>query len=228
MSVSRTLLATAAGVLFATSSFAADMMYEKAPTIAAPAPVFYDWTGVYGGLHAGYFWGDIGNDFGSLDLDGFMAGGQIGANWQFDQFVFGVEADLSWVDGDETFTDPGVGTLSAELNWLGTIRGRAGIAIDRFLVYGTGGVAFGGVDMSLVGVGPFAGIVADDDQTMVGWTVGAGVEAAMTENLSVKLEYLYVDLGDEDFFNIAAPVGSFDVDGHIVRAGLNYRFNLFQ
>jgi len=126
-------------------------MSEPAP-IYSPAPLAYSWTGFYAGGHVGYGFGDA---------DGFVVGGQVGYNWQFNQFVVGAEADASWADLGESDS-------------LSSIRLRAGIPIDRLLVYGTGGVAF-----------------ADFEDSS--WVAGAGVEYAITDKLSAGLEYLHYD-----------------------------------
>lgn len=228
--------AFAAAFAFAAPAIAADMPqpdYSKAPVVQPAPQTFYDWTGVYAGLNAGYAWGDFEGDGidpagafgGDFDGDGFIGGATLGANWQFDQFVFGVEGDFNFADisGSTTF---GVApaTVGAETNWLSTVRGRAGIAIDNILIYGTGGVAFADVDSSYAGPGG----VGSDSNTHTGWTAGAGVEVGMTPNLSVKAEYLYVDLGDESYNYTPTAAADLELDSHIVRAGLNYRFNLFQ
>lgn len=209
---------------------AADMPMPDfaAPPAPAPAPSFYDWTGVYGGLHAGYAWGDYSASAPALprtysfDGDGFLAGGQIGANWQIDQFVFGIEGDLSWADMDGSTVIPATAlTATGDNKWLATIRGRAGIAIENVLIYGTAGAAFTRINQGVVGVG-------SDTNTHTGWTVGAGLEIGLTENVSVRGEYLYTDFGNKTY-NLPAPVGDVraDYDAHVLRAGINYRFNMF-
>ncbi len=261
--------------LFAGSAFAADMPAPApAPAPAPPAPVFYDWTGIYAGVHAGYSWGDFkasypgasfdaDSTFGSVDIDrgpfaptidtdGWHGGGQIGANWQVDQWVFGLEGDISWsgADGSRWTTyeidwdSPGPAgsfdvdaTLSTDLKWFGTVRGRIGYAFDEILIYGTGGLAFaraqlgvaGNVDDADADDAGFGGrFWTSNTQTHTGWTIGAGAEAALTPNVSLKAEYLYMDFGSETY-NLQFPASTVAVDGdltqHVVRAGLNYRFS---
>jgi outer membrane immunogenic protein len=252
-------ITTSVAALVAATSFAmaADLPIEPAPmepAFVAPAPIF-SWTGAYIGVSGGYAWGEFdGGDsdffapgtFGtsfdtSVDADGWLIGGTIGYNQQFNQFVLGIEADLSYVDIEEVaatvFTEPGVGSIGigsgAELDYLGTVRARAGFAIDRFMPYVTGGLAVGrveaaaAIDFDVPGV--LVGTFADSDKnTHIGWTVGAGVEGAITDNLTAKIEYLYVDLGEETY-NFDLGVGGVDADidftAHIVRAGLNYKFS---
>ena len=213
------LLAGAAiAALAAAPSYAADLGPAAPPqTYVAPvAPTTYDWTGFYVGINGGYGWGRFPNSGGAAlgSAGGGLVGGTVGYNWQWDQFVAGLEADLDWADvGDN---DPATGTRG-RLNYLGTVRGRLGYAFDRVLLYGTGGLAYGGVKLS----SPFG----SHDETQVGWTVGGGVEFAVWRNLSAKIEYRYTDLG-RDTYNFAPPVGAVRVGyrGSSVIAGINYKF----
>jgi outer membrane immunogenic protein len=158
--------------------------------------------------------------------------------------VLGVEADLSFADQDKTTTValPGAGVFSPsttvgrhDMDWFGTARVRVGFTpVDRLLVYATGGLAFGDVNQSVrltfnpIAGGDFFGATND---TKAGWTVGGGLEYAFTNNLTLKGEYLYYDLGDEnivltDLARFPADSVTYNVEtkGHIVRAGLNYKF----
>jgi outer membrane immunogenic protein len=149
-----------------------------------------------------------------FEADGVLGGAQAGVDVQFGSVVAGVLGDISWTDISGEFrstADLGLGFttaegVSAELDWLGTGRGRLGWAFDRFLIYATGGVAFGEVqsagDITLfgrvpgtLGPVPLGTLTASGEETHVGWTAGAGVEGMLTEHLSAKLEYLYADLG---------------------------------
>jgi outer membrane immunogenic protein len=181
-----------------------------------------------------------------LKSDGVIGGGQIGYNWQFSQsWVAGLEADIAYTDFRDTTrvtTAALVGgaalnnTFSKRLEYLGTVRGRVGYAFDTTLIYATGGLAYGEVRNSVNFFGPAGQLqfTGTDRQTKTGYTVGAGIEHAFTPNWSVKGEYLYYDLG-RDTVNVAVIPGSggggtgynstFRNDGHIVRAGINYRFD---
>lgn len=201
----------------ATGASAADLPRAPAQAPAAVAPILYNWTGLYVGLNAGYGWAD--SSFG--DADGFIGGGQIGYNWQApgSPIVFGVEGDIQYADlNASTVVVPGI-TATGESNAFATIRGRIGYAWQQFLLYGTGGVAFTDTELTLAGP---AGSISDDDWS-TGWTLGAGLEYAMWNRWSVKLEYLYVDTGDISLTLAGVPVTG-DYDFHVVRAGLNYRF----
>jgi len=198
-------------------------------------------------------------------LNGFFSGGQAGYNWQFsDRFVAGFEADLqgAGVRGGGGFTNltpaaiypPFVAatsvTVNRSLEYFGTVRGRLGYAVTpTMLFYATGGLAYGGIATSTAvrqSLTPSlllsANAKSDFFDNRVGWTVGGGVESALTGNLTAKLEFLYYDLGAA---NVAFPnseplihnaiVGAGQVgdavssstrfDGFVVRAGLNYRFD---
>jgi outer membrane immunogenic protein len=184
----------------------------------------------------------------STKPEGFIGGGQIGWNYQFTPgsgFVVGLEADFQGSDIRDRLTvvtnTPGFvqGTFNvkSDLNWLGTARGRIGYAFDRFLVYGTGGVAFGGLHHTISAAFPGTAdfFVGRRNDTEVGWTAGGGIEWAFAPNWSAKVEYLYYDLDRTNFqtvgFGRAAAIAasnfnvSADHSGHIVRAGLNYRFS---
>jgi outer membrane immunogenic protein len=208
-------LAVVAALLGVTGAQAADLPSRRAPSapiVYAPA---FTWTGFYAGVNAGYAFGDFkGNNavVNSFDANGFVGGGQIGYNHQINQFVIGAETDIQFSDINDDVTRLGIRT-KAELEYFGTVRLRAGYAVDRALFYVTGGYAYGGTKVS---VGPLS-----DDGFHNGWTLGGGVEYAFTNNLSAKIEYLYVDLEKQDFFNRTVKAGA---EFSVVRAGLNYRF----
>lgn len=203
----------------------------KAPVVKAPvsAPVF-NWTGFYVGGTAGYGWGESRHCEGgactfNFDVDGFVGGGTIGLNYQWANWVVGLEADLSHADVAGSTT--GVGSpfgcgatlnCSTELSWLATGRVRAGAAFDRIFAYVTAGVAKGRLHAASGPIAAFSGEV-----TKSGRVVGVGVEYAFAPNWSAKIEYLRVDLGS---FNFATPPTFSAEEGKfsLVRAGVNYRF----
>jgi outer membrane immunogenic protein len=195
-----------------------------------------------GGLGTALALGGIPRSLG-VSSDGFIGGGQIGYNWQVSQWVFGLEADLQWADagGSSTvnITAPGLvpiaTTASSDLNWLGTVRGRLGIAWDRVLVYATGGLAYGETEVGIRVVAPAAGpplnAASTNTNTRSGWTLGGGAEFALWSNWTAKAEYLYFDLGSSSTSvayaygaNNSTLTGTADNKGHIFRVGLNYRF----
>ena len=227
-------------VLFALLGFglsqasAADLP-ARYPT-KAPAPTYYapafSWTGFYIGGNIGWGWtsGDGTIAFGgpagpfSGDGDGFLGGIQAGYNWQSGAFVGGIELDFQGSGGDGDISGTAGGTTmtgSLKTPWFGTIRGRLGYAMDRWLLYVTGGAVYGKAELdgTLSTTGAFSSSV-----NYWTWTLGAGVEAALWDRWSTKLEYLYISTPDE----FPAPPGTTSLDGdsdtHVVRLGLNYRF----
>jgi len=197
--------------------------------VKAPAPVF-SWTGIYVGINGGYAFGSsnfnepgfIPGPTGNFSTNGFLAGGTFGANYQWGQFVLGIEGDGDWTNlNGTTYANCGFG-CTTQSDWLATARGRAGYAFDRILFYGTAGGAFGNLQAN-------SGTLPFNSTTQVGWTAGAGIEAAIAPNWTAKLEYLYVNLGSQ-----SCPVGSCSTSGNptsvslnenIVRAGINYKFS---
>ena len=231
----RTLLAFAtAGLVgaglagIATAASAADIRQPtyKAPPAAVPVATVYNWTGFYVGGHIGYGWGDkdwtdTTGLFGlSHQTDGFLGGGQIGFNYQIGQFVAGIEGDFSWT-GLKGETSTLASTFTSEVDWTSTLTGRLGFAWDRFLVYGKGGFAWAR-DTYTTNFYTIPGAEVRDTRT--GWTVGAGLEYALTESWTTKLEYNYMDFGKDTVS--FAPGFNTDIDQkiHAVKLGVNYKF----
>ncbi len=204
----RILLAGASLLAFGLAAAqAADIparMPAKAPVYVAPV---YNWTGPYIGINGGGGWGN--------GMSGGLVGATLGYNVQAGSLVYGIEGDIDWTN--IRGSGPcGIVGCETRNHWLGTVRGRLGIAADRFMPYVTGGLAVGDVRNSVPGFG-------DASQTKAGYALGAGVEAALWANWTAKLEYLYVDLGRGP--TVAGIPGS---DGrfrsNLIRVGLNYRF----
>ena len=234
------------GLLALTGAAAAADLPMKAPVYKAP-PVIVDpwsWTGVYIGVNAGYSWGRSRTDVnyfnsvtglpiappaGSItsvdfNLNGGVAGAQIGANWQSGIWVIGGEADIQW-SGQKgsalftcaataiggpclpglTFLPPGAtgSTLAFDqkLQWFGTVRARLGVTpAPTVLLYVTGGLAYGeiktdGTFSSFTPAGVAVSSVFSQSTTKTGWTVGGGIEGRLSGNWTGKIEYLYMDLG---------------------------------
>ena len=225
-----------AGALLSSSAMAADLsrpVYKAPP--AGALPVAYDWTGFYVGGHVGYGWAkkDWQDSFGLYNLstnpNGFLGGGQVGFNYQIGQFVLGAEGDFSWTGINSGSTVLGIvpppgASFNTNVNWTSTLTGRAGIAFDRWLVYGKGGVAWAN-DKFSTNAYTFPGTIEVTD-TRIGWTAGAGVEYAFAPSWSAKLEYNFMDFGDKAVS--FAPATSTTVDQHIhaVKLGINYKFGL--
>jgi outer membrane immunogenic protein len=188
---------------------------QAVPVPAAPAPVaaapVANWSGFYIGALLGYTWGETENAaVADPDIDGFDGGAYIGANYQWNQFVLGVEADalISGADG-------GTGGIGAEQDWSASLRARAGIGLDQFLLYGTGGVAASGVELS--------DATSSDNNTLWGWTLGAGAEAMLKDNVTARVEYRYTDYEGETF-TLGSGTGDADLQTHSVRAGVGLKF----
>ncbi len=205
----------------------------------------WNWAGLYAGLNYGGGAGKASQsdslfDRGSFDVGGSVIGGTLGYNWQRDRWVYGLEGDLDYssIKGSTSgsgLTVPPCGALSSfgncdvKLQWLGTARARVGVAWDRLLPYVTGGVAVGSLKSS-EGDLQSTFLTGSGTMTRVGWTAGAGIEARIDKGWSSKFEYLYVDLGSGNNFTENSPLGgtlteSVSFKTHILRAGMNYRFN---
>lgn len=214
-------LATAMVLPLTAGAFAADaIMAPPAPPAAAPieaAPVQL-WTGPYAGVFLGYNWGDHEDIVGD-DTDGISGGAYAGYNYQFDNFVVGAEADLGYSDangeGVATVTGGVPGVREGEMGLFGSVRARAGVAFNPFLIYATGGVAVADIEYN-----QFDG---SDSSTAVGYTVGGGVEGMVTDNITARLEYRYTDYGSDDY-NINGNSFSSAYDEHSVRAGVGFKF----
>ncbi len=173
----------------------------------APAPyTAFSWAGLYAGANLGYQFGSVSNS--NTSPNGFMGGLQIGYNWQSSQFVYGVESDIQLSGADDAslgrkFSNP----------WFGTVRGRAGFAVNNILFYGTGGLAYGGSHLETAG--------GTESHSHFGWAVGAGAEVALTRSWSAKVEYLFVNLTDERY---ALTGLDHDFESSMLRFSLNYRF----
>ncbi|MEA2708674.1 MAG: outer rane immunogenic protein [Phycisphaerales bacterium] len=197
-------------------------------------------------------------DGANLRDEGLLAGVQAGYNFQNRRLVFGVEGDFSWTGiRDSTdfsisaaeLTATGVGAIvetvdgfvseqEHEVDWLATFRGRVGLGTERVLVYATGGLAIAETTSETTFFASFDGNVVaiseSDSDTRIGWTLGAGVEGAVTRDISARLEYLFADLGTEDhdlgtyiditdaFHQDAASEDELTLQ--LLRFGLNYRF----
>ncbi len=206
--------------LIAAPALAADLPRRSAAVAPAPiyaAPIF-TWSGFYVGAQAGYGWGkdkwaDDG-ETGSFSPNGVLGGVHAGYNWQSGALVYGVEGDLEYSNQREkkTLNDA---TVSSKIGPRGSLRLRAGYAFDRTLLYVTGGLA--GAELKKESV--FEGDTFKRSSTEYGWTAGAGLEHAFTQNWSARVEYRYTDFGTSKF-----DTTKFDTTDQTVRVGLSYRF----
>jgi outer membrane immunogenic protein len=211
------------------------------------------WTGFYAGVNGGYGWSADDSSIGvknsqvvrqgtvsgseAFKTDGGFGGGQIGYNWQpvgggykdgpaLSHFVFGIEADIqgSGIDGSGAVSVTGASaSASNDLDWFGTVRGRAGYAAGTSLFYVTGGFAFGGVKDSLT----VASKTVSSDTTDTGYVLGGGVEHLFSPRWSAKVEYQYIDLGSDKITATSGTSSATLNAEHVynsVRLGLNYHF----
>ena len=215
----------------------------RAPAAYVPViPVQYNWGGVYIGLNGGYGFGSsdeqwtaLGflNDSGNFNIQGGLVGGTLGANFQAGQFVLGIEGDGDWtnIKGSTSSTNISCALCQTSNSWLATLRGRAGVAWDRVLIFATAGGAAGNINSSIPAAAPY--LAGSSSSTEFGWTVGAGLEFGITDNLTAKIEYLYIELQDSSFSCTAALCGAtvtsvpFSFQTSVARAGLNLKFNPF-
>jgi outer membrane immunogenic protein len=217
-----------------TSANAADLSrpvpapYYKAPAMVAPA---FSWTGLYLGLQGGYGWGHesyADNIFGpvSHSPQGGIFGGVLGYRYQIGQFVLGVEGTGSWADIKDTVSAGGFSeTLKARS--LYTATGQIGWAVlPQTLLYAKGGWAGASIHNDLTA----PGLIASNSQSPSGWTVGAGIDYAVTQNVVFGIEYDHMDFGYSNF--TIAPVwavaGTSDFKVDQVVGRLTYKFNAFQ
>ncbi len=214
----RFALSAAAVMGLSAPAFAADVVYQEPP---APAPIIESapvssWAGPYAGLHLGYGFGGsaettVGGVANDIGTSGWLGGGFGGFNVQNGQFVYGAEADVNYsgVDG----TNAGE---AARSRIDGSLRGRLGYAVnDDVLLYGTAGFAAARLRVT-------DAAAARDTNLMLGYTVGAGTDVKLTDDVFARAEYRYSDYGSETF-NLTAPT-SVDSSNHRVTVGLGIKF----
>ncbi|MBZ9760882.1 porin family protein [Mesorhizobium sp. CA8] len=215
----RRLTLASAGLLalLSGSAWAADL----GTNLPMTAPGF-DWTGYYAGMQAGYGWGrsDITVEGGSVkpDIDGGFVGGHVAGLWQFDQAVIGAEADLNYASIDGTADAGPANTFGTDIKWFGSVNAKVGYAMDRLLIYGIGGVAFAGIETSQA-----AGTGFTQTRTSTGWTIGAGVDYALTNNVVVGAQYRYYDFGKEHF-DASNTFTERDQDVKLQTLGVNFSY----
>lgn len=220
MSKFRAIIAALAIVPIATPAMAADLWQPQASFKDEPVyePQRTRWDGFYLGINGGYGWSDNESfDTFAFDIDpeGGFGGGQIGFNVVTGRLLLGAEADIQGADISDRSVVGGT-SLTTNIDYFGTVRGRLGFVSDRTLIYGTAGYAWADVDATASA----GGLSISADDTLSGYVVGGGVEYALTDQWSTKLEYQYIDLEDERL----NATDKLDNDFHTVRVGLNYRF----
>lgn len=229
------LLATVAGLALSVGAQAADLAAPRMPIAGAVVMPAFSWTGFYAGAHLGYGWGGTSWTFVAVPtLDpapnpsGVFGGLQIGYNYQFNNIVLGIEADaaIASLRGSAPCTNPAF-NCTVKGNFLGSIRARAGVAVDRALLYVTGGLGIGNFQYRSVDAGTGALFGTGFGTTRAGIAVGGGLEYAFTPNVTAKVEYMYYHFGS--FQAPAGALGGVATDlrqnVHTVKIGLNYLFS---
>jgi outer membrane immunogenic protein len=227
------LAGPAALALAATVAQAADLPSRYSPAPAFGAVPVFTWTGFYVGANVGYGWNTGTSRYydpafgyvGSNKKGGFVGGGQVGYNYQLGMFLIGVETDLQYAAvGNKGASYGNVYYTGNSDGFFGTVRARLGLAFDRALVYGTGGFAYGDVGGNR-SYDPVLGYHRDNS-TNGGWTLGGGMEYAVSNNISAKVEGLYVNLDTKSNYTLGDRYDDRrDTEFGVLRAGLNYKFN---
>lgn len=233
----RNLALSAAGLLIVACSATA----VQAADWLSPSPADR-WSGLYGGGQLGYGSASLGGTYSgtmfgvtttgavkSYGMSGFAGGGQIGFNRQSDAFVYGAEAGVlgATVSGSgQQFTGSTTITATSHINFLATARVRVGVAFDRLLVYGAGGVAAGQGDLTLAATGGTTG-TAHATQGLFGWTAGVGAAYALDDRWSLGVDYQHLDLGNtvySDPANIPSGSATVHLTANVVTGRVDYRF----
>ena len=240
------LVACAVAIALPAAAWGADYPV-KAPPVVPVAPLAYSWTGFYIGGNIGGAW--AGNSGWTDSISGlawnngnngtFIGGGQIGFNYQFGNFVLGVEADADWAANNSNnavgVVVPAVGTIAISGNdrWISTLAARFGVAFDQVLLYGKVGGGWVGADnFAITNVTTGTSIAGLNGSTNSGWLVGAGLEWGFAPSWSVKFEYDYLGLNSR---TLTVPLGSPFLAGDVfttgnrniqmAKVGVNYLFN---
>lgn len=218
-----TLLATAAALTLvaAPAAQAADLL------VTQPAPVIYDspaasgaWDGVYLGVFGGYGFGTAddtvdgryGLEDDELGLSGWLVGATAGANFSLGAgLVAGVAGDVAWsnISGD-------YGSFDYNVDWTGSLRGVVGVDAGVFMPYVTGGLAFAN--------GTANDGTTEDSQLHTGWTAGIGTQVAVTDNMSLDVQYRYSDYGSKIYDLTGGNNDSVKLTTNAITAGLNWKF----
>ena len=243
------LLATTA---ISATALAADLPSRRAPPVFVPPPAIpvFTWTGFYVGAQAGYEFGRStafastpalgGVAANGANPNGFIGGGHVGYNFSTQSIpvlgtlgpfggaggVIGIEGDVDGSDYHRTYLLGGISNGVRE-DIQGSVRGRLGIAVDRALFYATGGVAFGSLHNSYLNT--FNGFTDSYNNTRVGYTVGGGIEYAITNNFSLRAEYRYTDYGSFSNNLAVSTAGAVNVrhreTDNRVQGGFSYKFD---
>jgi outer membrane immunogenic protein len=216
---------------------AADLPYRSAPPVFGTAVPVFTWTGFYVGAQAGYAWGDTrnlsvttrtgrpGGVSENYSPDGAVGGAHAGVNLQFGHLVVGGEVDLEATGIEGQTTRAGRNRTELTADWQGSVRGRVGFAADRFMIYGTAGLAFADIEVHQVNAATRRSESSSDME--LGYTIGGGVEYAFTNSLTARLEYRYSEFDTIRKVSTVFPGQTMeqrDPSFHTMRAGVSYKF----
>jgi outer membrane immunogenic protein len=225
--VMKNIVIAATALLMTSSAFAADAVVD------GPVPEsVYNWSGAYIGLHGGYSRGSgdeddyLGGETAHPEADGFLLGGQVGYNYQWGAFVVGIEGDLSYSSADGEGDIEGVinARIKSEYNYLASVTGRVGYAVDRTLIYAKGGIGFTELELTDVAL---SGVVnGSGSESLTGWTIGGGVEHAFNDHWTIKGEYQFYDFSADIPTTVlfGGRVYDDDFNVHAIKVGFNYKF----
>lgn len=215
--------------LSAGSVYAADLIIEE-PVYVEPVVTGGNWDGLYVGVFGGAAWGladhtnsGFDEDGADADLSGWLLGVKAGANFTLSgNIVVGVVGDVAWSDISGTYADaPVIGDSTNTINWQGSLRGIVGLDAGTFMPYLTAGLAVANATHEVEFFEPELSV----DATHVGYTVGAGVEMAVADNISLNVEYRYSDFGSQEYDHESMfDPPEFDLSTHAITAGVNFRF----
>ena len=212
-----------AAAAYASLAQAADLPYRREAPASYDYPPTFTWTGFYVGANAGLGFGGFNgygaNYFGSTPIGGAF-GLTAGYNYQSGKLVVGGEGDYAWSHIANSASPYARVTSSGIVQNLDTIRARFGYAADRALFFATAGYA----GANIRGVLSAPGAVADETYYANGFTLGLGVEYAITPHITAKAEYLYASLGSNTYFNNTSAASSAGANINLIRTGLNYKF----
>jgi outer membrane immunogenic protein len=214
--------AAALALISAVSANAADLE-------TAPPAVAYNWSGFYAGVQGGGSWANLDQRipaYGPVpdgDINGWLLGGYTGYNWQLNHLVFGLELGANWRNVSGSNDDTGAPEqLETRQNWDASLVGKVGVPFERTLVYGLAGVAVSGVESRythpVLGNSPWA------NDTVWGWTVGAGAEMAITQHVHARIEYRFADYEEADVACPACGPTFVTPRTHTATAGLSYNW----
>jgi outer membrane immunogenic protein len=237
------LLASVGAIAIAGSAFAADLPSRAPPPVYLPPPPIFTWTGLYMGGQIGYAWGNDPIDevnildpatdaFFNTQPTGVIGGAHVGYDLQIGPWVAGLEGTVDGTSIRGTRFSAGVPdvTMITRSSVQGSLRLRVGVAFDRVLIYGTGGAAFASIENQYSS--GLLGLEETDSKTRSGWTVGGGIEYAITNNWSIGAEYRYSDFGRSPdfpfpFLTNGTVVFTHHLTQNQVQAGFSYKFNSF-